>query len=224
MLVLRAAGDAEATAARLRARGHDPLVAPLFDPRPLAWEPPGAPSDALALTSARAAQLAGPGLAALAHLPAWCVGEATARAARAAGLARAQALGEGGAAGLAAAIAALRPPPARLLWLAGRERVAIPAIPGCAVEERAVYAIELRALAPGAAAALAAGAVDWALLHSPRMAAHFAAELGRLGLGRAGLAIAALSPGVATAAGPGWARLAVAARPVEAALFAAAGL
>jgi uroporphyrinogen-III synthase len=222
--VLRAAGDADATAARLRARGHGPLVAPLFDPRPLVWQPPAAPPDALALTSANAVRFGGDGLAAFVHLPAWCVGEATAQAARAAGLARAQALGEGGAAALAAAIAALRPVPARLLWLAGRERVAIPAIPGCAVDERAVYAVELLPLADSAAAAIAAGAVDWALLHSPRMAAHFAAELSRLGLARGGLAIAALSPGVAATAGEGWARVAVAARPDEAALLATAGL
>jgi uroporphyrinogen-III synthase len=224
VLVLRAAGDAAATAARLAARGHAPLVAPLFDPRPLPWEPPARPPAALALTSARAAELAGPGLAAFAALPAWCVGEATARAARAAGLARAQALGAGGAAGLAVAIAALDPPPARLLWLAGRERVAIPPIPGCVVEERAVYAVELLPLAPAAARALAGGAIDCVLLHSPRMAAWFAAECDRLGLARGQLQLAALSPGVAAAAGPGWAGVSIADRPEEAALLAAAGL
>ncbi len=222
--MLRAAGDAAATAARLAARGHATLVAPLFDPRPLPWAPPAEPPEALALTSARAAHLAGPGLAAFAALPAWCVGEATARAARAAGLPRAQALGAGGAAALAAAIAALHPPPARLLWLAGRERVAIPPIPGCVVEERAVYAVELLPLADSAAAAIAAGAVDCVLLHSPRMAARFAAECDRLGLARARLRLAALSPGVAAAAGAGWAGVGIADRPEEDALFAAAGL
>jgi uroporphyrinogen-III synthase len=224
VLVLRAAEDAAATAARLRARGHEPLVAPLLDPRPLAWTPPATRPEALALTSARAARMAGPALAAFADLPAWCVGEATAGAARAAALPLARALGEGGAAGLAAAIAELRPVPARLLWLAGRDRVAIPPIAGCVVDERAVYAVELLPLDTVAAVALRAGAVERVLLHSPRMAAHFAAECDRLEVPRAGVALAALSPGVAQAAGSGWAAVAIAPRTEEAALLAAAGL
>lgn len=200
------------------------MVAPLFDPRPLAWTPPAIRPEALALTSARAARMAGPALATFADLPAWCVGEATAEAARTAGLPLARALGEGGAAGLAAAIAALRPVPARLLWLAGRERVAIPPIPGCTVDERAVYAVELLPLDPAMAEVLRAGRVDRVLLHSPRMAVHFAAECDRLEVPRGRLALAALSPGVAQAAGPGWAEVAVASRPEEPALLEAAGL
>lgn len=222
--MLRAAEDAAATAARLGARGHSAIIAPLFAPQPLQWAPPDDPPDALALTSARAARLAGPGLSSFAALPAWCVGAATAEAACAAGLVRAQPLGEGGAAGLAAAIAGLDPVPARLLWLAGRERVAIAPIPGCTIVERAVYAVELLPLSAGAAGAIAAGSVDWALLHSPRMSGHFAAECDRLGLPRARLKLAALSAGVAAAAGAGWEAISIAARPDEDALFAAAGL
>ena len=65
---------------------------------------------------------------------------------------------------------------------------------------------------------------DWVLLYSPRTAAHFAAECDRLGVARAAIALAAISPAALAAAGPGWARTATAAAPNEDALLAAIGV
>ena len=53
------------------------------------------------------------------------------------------------------------------------------------------------------------------LLHSAATAAHFAAEVGRLGLPRAAITLAALGPRIAAAAGEGWAAIHTAARPDE---------
>jgi uroporphyrinogen-III synthase len=87
-----------------------------------------------------------------------------------------------------------------------------------------VYRAELVPLWSEAAALLRAGQVDIVLLASARTAVHFAAECDRLGLARSGIAIAAISPAVAEAAGPGWRSAAIAVQPDEAALLAAAGL
>src|SRR5690606_16657199 len=87
VLVLRPQPAAEATAGRARALGLEPVVAPLFIVRPLAWRPPEGRFDALVLTSANA--LRHGGLAShepYRHLPCYAVGEATAEAARAAGI------------------------------------------------------------------------------------------------------------------------------------------
>ena len=86
--VTRTSPDAEATAERLRALGHAPLVAPVLGVRPAGGPRPSLEGvGALAFTSRN-------GVAAFAaicperDLPVFVVGEATARAARAAGFAR----------------------------------------------------------------------------------------------------------------------------------------
>jgi uroporphyrinogen-III synthase len=61
-----------------------------------------------------------------------------------------------------------------------------------------------------------------ALLHSAETARHFAAECDRLGLARGTIALAALGPRIAAAAGAGWATVHTAPRPDEAALLALA--
>jgi uroporphyrinogen-III synthase len=59
-------------------------------------------------------------------------------------------------------------------------------------------------------------------LHSAEAARHLAREVDRLGLARGQIALAAMGQRVAAAAGPGWARVAVAASPDDAALLAQA--
>jgi uroporphyrinogen-III synthase len=85
ILVVRPQPGADATAARLRAMGHDPVAHPLLATRPLPWALPAESPDAVILSSAAAVRHAGPLADALKHLPAHAVGEATAAAARAAG-------------------------------------------------------------------------------------------------------------------------------------------
>lgn len=208
LLVLRPEPGAAATAARARAAGLDPLVAPLFAVRPCAWDAPDMPVDALMLTSANAARAAGALPDALRGLPLYAVGAKTAAAAGSLGAAEIR-VGEAGVAELVARAA--RDGIGTLLHLAGADRTAFdPA--GVRIVTRIVYAA-----APVEPPPALPARDTVALLHSARAARRFA-EL----VAPAGHAIAALSPAVAAAAGPGWRAVAVAARPDDDALLAAA--
>lgn len=211
-LVLRPEPGGAATAARLTARGIAVRRCPLFAARSVEWTPPAASQhDALLVTSANAARLAGEGLAGLAHLPTLAVGAATARAAEAAGLTVALTGDTYAAALLARARAAgFRRP----LHLAGRDRHDLPGI-----DAITVYASEPLPV-PGAEVKRWIDHV--ALLHSPRASAEFATLVDHAGVNRADIAIAALSPAVAAAAGEGWAAVATVAAPRDDLLVAAA--
>jgi uroporphyrinogen-III synthase len=207
ILVVRPQPGADATAARLDALGHDPVVHPLLATHGVAWAPPAPPPGAIILTSAAAVRHAGPNAEALKSLPVHAVGEATASAARAAGWASVhtgpgtvQALIEGLAAG-------------HYLHLAGAELTPVAMPPGINVTRVTVYATPLLPLP-----ALPDAAV--VLLHSPRTAAQFAAEWDRLGGLRADIALFAISTATQAAAGSGWASADVAPEPTEAALLA----
>jgi uroporphyrinogen-III synthase len=102
----------------------------------------------------------------------------------------------------------------RMLHLAGEHRSKAEVPTALIIETRSVYTARLHPLEDP-------GPVDAVLLFSPRSARHFASEWDRLGRGRAGLALVAISPAAATAAGPGWATTAIADTPDEAALLLA---
>lgn len=217
LVIVRPRPGAEASAAAARHAGFDPLVAPLFEIRPLAWGPPKAEDyDALLLTSANALRQGGPALREYHRLPVLAVGEKTAKAARAAGFEICftgnsgieEPLGEAERAGFR-----------RLLRLTGSDHVAA-ARPGLGIDTIAVY--EAAALpAPQALIdALAKPAVI--LLHSPRAARRLAALCREHRIARSRHAIAALSPAVAEATGSGWRATGTAARPREEALLASA--
>lgn len=209
LLILRPEPGASETAARARRLGLEPVVAPLFAIRPLPWNPPDPRAfDAVLLTSANAARHAGAALAGFLGLPCWAVGEATAAAAREAGFADVRTGPSDGAAITQAALAAgVR----HALHLHGREHVPL-SRPGLIVEGRAVYAAEAVTSLPEAAR-IRAEAV--ALIHSPRAGALFA----KLATERQGIALAAIGPAAAAAAGAGWAEVAVAAEPRDEALL-----
>ena len=207
VLILRPEPGASATAARAAALGLEPVVCPLFAIEALAWQVPD-PSgfDALLLTSANAAAQAGPGLDGLGHLPVLAVGEATAAAARAAGLSVARS----GTSDLAGLLDQLDRP-RRLLHLCGEDRIGSEgrhAIVGCPVYR--ATAIAEPALPP------TAGLL--ALVHSPRAGR----RLGQLVADRSTLGIAAISAAAADACGSGWAGVAVAPAPTDGALLALA--
>src|SRR5690242_6691986 len=85
--VLRPEPGNAATAAAIEALGLTAIRLPLFEIHAIDWAPPDATRfDALLLTSANAARHAGQGLAGFRSLPVHAVGEATAAAAREAGL------------------------------------------------------------------------------------------------------------------------------------------
>jgi uroporphyrinogen-III synthase len=217
LLVLRPPPAGARTAAALRALGHEAVEAPLFTVRPLAWtHPPAEQFDAVALTSANAAANAGPDLARYRDLPAFVVGDATARAAASAGLiVRHIGHGDGAALAEAAARAGIR----RMLHLCGREHR--PLRGDVAVTTRPVYAAEaLHELPPAAVEAIGRGAV--VLLHSPRGAALFAGLADAAGLARETILLAVISANAAASAGTGWKAIAIAEQPSDDALLAAA--
>jgi uroporphyrinogen-III synthase len=203
ILILRPQPGADETAMRALSLGLEPIVAPLFSLRSLAWRPPDpARFDAIILTSAHAARLGGDGLTPFLALPCYAVGERTAEAARAAGFID---IRIGPSDGLALVALARAQGAESLLHLGGREHIVLDR-----VTHVPVYAAE-------AGGALPADAGDaLVLLHSPRAAAGFAALAGRR---RGAIRIAAISAQTAAAAGEGWKSVAIAAAPRDQALL-----
>lgn len=210
LLVVRPEPGAAATAAKLRALGHEPIVVPLLATEPLDWQPPASCPDAVIITSAAAVRQAGPAAAALQDVPLFCVGEATAAAARAAGW-RDVAVGPGSLQGLLDQLAANGP--RHLLHLAGEDRTAVTIPDALTISVQTLYRarlLPLPMLVP----------VDGILLHSPRTARHVAAEWDRLGGRRDLVRLFAISPLALAAAGPGWRAGHAAPSPDDAALLA----
>lgn len=214
LIVTRPEPGNGATTARATALGFDAHAMPLFAARALPWTAP-APQDfdAMLLTSAQAVRLAGPQLTRLAPLPVYTVGAATADAAKAAGLTVVQ-TGEADAQSLLDGMTSGKL--ARILWLCGRERSEFDPR-GSALEPVACYAIDALEPPPAWAPLVAAPAV--LLAHSAR-AAQRIADL--VGPHRAHLALVAISPAVAAAAGEGWGELAATAAPTDASMLALA--
>lgn len=211
LLVLRPEPGAAATAALAETLGFAAITAPLFTVRPLDWTISETRPQAVLMTSANAARHGGVGLARLADLPLYAVGESTAAAARTAGFAT-LIVGDDGADAIVAQ--AQRDGIARLLHLAGREHRPTDT-PRVAIERRLVYAADAVTSLPDAARAALPGAI--VLLHSPRAAALFATLVDP-----AMIAIAAISQATREAAGDGWRAAVVADRPTDASLLAAA--
>ena len=213
---------AEETAARLRALGFDPVLAPALTihPRPaLAAED----AQAILITSANAAA-ALPRVA----LPVLAVGEATATSVRARGFTNVRAAAGGDARALAALTAASLDPKAGPLLLASGARqgfslaTALRAA-GFQVRRRVAYAARPVPTLPGdARAALAAGRIGWALFFSAETVRAFRAALARAG-GEATVAgVGALAigePASVALAGLPWGLIRVASDPSQEALL-----
>lgn len=214
LVILRPQPGAGRTAARAAALGLDPVVAPMFTVQPLGWTPPDPVGhDAILLTSANAASLAGGGVTSLLALPCYAVGEATADAAAAAGFDDVR-VGPSDAAALLRLMTddGVR----RALHLSGRDHM--PTVAPEIITRIAVYAADpVEAFSTEADAALRSGAVT--VLHSPRAAAHFAALVDRAGLERDTLDLATISLAAADAAGEGWHSKQAAGRPRDDALL-----
>lgn len=218
LAIIRPAPGAGQTARAARDLGLQPIVHSMFEAKPLRWEPPDpALYDALIVSSANALRLGGPALAALQKLPVHAVGEATASTARALGFEIAT-IGQSGIEALLRSLA--QATPQRFLRLAGRQHIEL-VEPGMLIDTVLVYAVDPVPLPGVLKDRLAEGGLTVAL-HSPRAARHFAAECDRLGLNRQGIALAALSPNVAEAAGTGWRDIVVADAPEDARLLSAA--
>ena len=215
-LALRPEPGLSATLYKARAMGLAITGCALSEIRAVAWDcPDPAAYDGLLIGSANAILHGGEHLAQLAGKPVYAVGEATADAARAAGFTVAL-TGSGGLQGVLDSIAA----PCHLLRVAGEEHV--PLAPPAGVTFDTVIAYRSAMLPLDLAASLLASGEALVLLHSAATAQHFAAECDRLGLARAFIALTALGPRIAAAAGEGWGAVHTAARPDEAALLALA--
>jgi uroporphyrinogen-III synthase len=229
LLVTRPKPDGERIAARLRALGHDVLVAPLLRVEPVANADLGAgPWAAILITSANAARAiaAHPRRGELLSLPVLAVGEGSAAAARDAGFSDViSADGDGGdLARLAAARFAAAAAP--LLYLAGEQRARDLAGELAASGLKATTAIVYRtvkatAFPSQAKAALEADKID-GVLHFSRRSAESYLDCARQGLGPAlapvHYCLSARTAEPLRAAGA--ARIRVAARPDEAGMLA----
>ncbi len=195
LLVTRPEPDAERTAVALRARGHEPVVAPLFEIQILSQADLSAGRwTAFLVTSANALW----GLAGQSHrdevrnVPVFAVGDRTAQAVRDAGFTAVTSAG-GNANDLAELVAAHLNPPARLLYLTGEDRSGDLAgtlrARGFAVDMVVVYrAVAAETLPVEAATALTRG-ID-GVLHYSRRSAETYVQAAR----RAGLLASALKP------------------------------
>jgi len=215
LIVIRPEPGCSATVVSARERGLDARGYPLFRIALRPWCAPEEPIDALLLGSANAVRHGGAVLASLRAKPVYAVGEATAAAARDAGFIVA-ATGTGR---LQAVLDGLTGP-LRLLRLAGEDHVALVPPPGVTIETRIAYAAQALPIPGELASILQHGAV--VALHSASAAAHFANECERLGLDRRSIALAALAPRIAEAAGGGWQARRAAPTPSEAGLLALA--
>ncbi|MFL9827679.1 uroporphyrinogen-III synthase [Rhodoplanes sp. SY1] len=227
LLVTRPDPDGARTAAALRARGHDVLVAPLLGIVPVADPAIGdGPWAAVAVTSANAI----PALVSLplSGVPVFTVGGKTAKAVRAAGLADVRSA-DGDVQALAETIAAALPGATDpVLYLAGEERAgdleSLLAGHGLSVKTVVVYRAVAQTRLPDAVrAALAAREIDAVLHYSRRTAAAFLAACSVDSLDGAARAVRHLCLSAQVAAAlfdTGAQDVRVAAHPDEASLFA----
>lgn len=224
VVVTRPQADSERTAAALEVLGHEVLVAPLMRVELVAIDLAGTWS-AIVITSANALPAIPATADGVKTLPVFAVGDRSAEAARRAGFAEVSSA-NGDIKDLVRLVAARAAgAKAPLLYLAGEDRsgdlVAQLAAHGIDVEMKVVYRIVAEVFPPVLAAALESGDVD-AVLHFSRRSAELFVE-GARSSGVAGPAEdvrhLCLSSQVAEPLA-GASRIAVAARPEEAALVA----
>ena len=224
VVVTRPQADSERTAAALEVLGHEVLVAPLMRVELVAIDLAGTWS-AIVITSANALPAIPATADGVKTLPVFAVGDRSAEAARRAGFAEVSSA-NGDIKDLVRLVAARAAgAKAPLLYLAGEDRsgdlVAQLAAHGIDVEMKIVYRIVAEVFPPVLAAALESGDVD-AVLHFSRRSAELFVE-GARSSGVAGPAEdvrhLCLSSQVAEPLA-GASRIAVAARPEEAALVA----
>jgi uroporphyrinogen-III synthase len=228
LVVTRPQSDSERTAAALRARGHEVLVAPLMRVEPVAGNFSGGWGGVI-ITSANApgAIADSPAGKALFKLPLFAVGRRSADAARQAGFSNVAAAG-GDVRDLVKLIAERHADAsAPLLYLAGEDRaadlVAELVVHDIAAEMAVVYRAASAPFPPALSAALQAGEVDAVLHFSKRSAETYLAGAAQAGVAKQALAVRHICLSAQAAeplAGAGAGRIAIAPRPDEAALIA----
>lgn len=212
LLIIRPQPGADATADRVRAADHEPLLMPLFAAEPVDWEiPDDIEYDGLLITSANAIRHAGDKRSALEHLPVFAVGQNSADVARSFGF-QIEYTGLGGVDKLLADIEARN-----LLWLAGEDRTEFQKPDDMEIICRVVYRSAALPIPQYFSEILLSA--DHVLLHSARAAHRFEALVSQQAIQKDAISIAALSGKIALAAGSGWAKVHVAAMPSDDALL-----
>jgi uroporphyrinogen-III synthase len=228
LLVTRPQPDANRTATRLRAAGHEVLVQPMLAPEYLPIDTAGDPA-AIAVTSRNGVRALAfmPNAARWTRTPVFAVGEATAEAARRAGFRDVRSAG-GDSAGLATLVATeLDPAAGTVLYPSAEDRrpELETGLRAAGFRVHAAVAYRMRpatTLAAPVSSALRDRALDGVLLYSARTARTFATLVAAAGLNDAlaALTIYAISKATAEAAAwPDGALVQVAAHPTEDAIF-----
>jgi uroporphyrinogen-III synthase len=228
LLVTRPSEDAETIAAQLRAKGHEPVVAPLMEVRIHHGEKLAlAGIQAILATSANGVRAIA-GRSDRRDIPIYAVGPQTAETARVSGFASVRSA-DGDAVALVETVAAQLDPAAGILFhaagaeTAGRLRQAL-ITRGFTVESTVLYeAVQAKELPPNATAALKDNMLDGILLFSPRSAKILAGLLSAAGLTEHCARLQAYCISAATAAalaGVAFARVAVAGSPNQEAMLA----
>ncbi len=213
LIVLRPAPGASATCAAARELGLDPVSIPLFEVQGVAWQPPVlAEFDGLLLTSGNAVRQAGEGLQHVRGLKAYAVGEATAQAARDAGLD----IASTGTSGVERLLDSLEPE-LKLLQLCGEHRKDLSSARQQITSVPVYRSVEL----PNPAGL---GEIEGqvVLVHSRRAAERLSRLANDIGIDRSGITIAAISADAADGAATGWKLVEHAERPSDSALLALA--
>ncbi len=213
LILLRPQLGNDASAARARAIGLDPVQLPLFEiGRVEAGPVPEGPFDAILLSSANGARFGAAVLRTLAHLPAYAVGEATAHAARGAGV---EIVKIGGGDATSTATMMVAEGHDRVLHLCGAD--VRPFDPqGLTVARHIVYHVVERAeetIRPELDRLTAAVVA----IHSPRAGRRLAALVAPEDRPR--FHIAAISTAAADACGLGWASTTISTTPDDTALL-----
>jgi uroporphyrinogen-III synthase len=231
LLLTRPEADAQRTAAALRARGHNAVIAPLLRIEAVADAKIGpGPWQAILVTSTNAALslTTQPAVAGLRELPVFAVGQSSARAMADAGFTDVSSA-DGNVSDLARLIVARLKPGMPLLYLAGADQSGDLAgelrSHDFAVETVVVYRAVAAATLPPAAADALAGGID-GVLHYSRRSAEAYIDAARA----AGSLAAALQPihycisaRAAEPLGDIGAAVRIALKPTEASLFALIG-
>lgn len=217
--ITRAMPEAVRTAERVRALGHEAILAPLLTIVPCGYDTSTAGAQALIFTSSNGVR-AFPDARGAREKIVLAVGDATAEAARAAGFADVRSAVGDVAALAELAKASLDPRAGKLIHIGGDhvagDLAGALAVLGFQVERRVAYAAVAAAILPEAFF----GPLDIVLFHSARAAETFLA-LGAPGAER--LVAGCLSPAVAEAAAKAaWREIVVAPAPREDALLSAA--
>jgi len=180
LLVTRPEPDATRTAERLRALGHEPVMAPLLETAFLDPKPPSFRPSAILLTSGNGLRgmLRWPGAADWLDITVLAVGDRTAEAARAAGFTHVLSAEGDGEALATLTIASLDPTAGTLLYPAAVDRAGQwperLAAAGFTISLAEIYRMDPVASLPDSVVAdLHQGRLDGVLLYSPRTAKTF---------------------------------------------------